>query len=246
MKKFTSILCALLLLLSGAAHAELMVNQLNGFNAGSSEQLEVVNSNSYSDASGSVTNHPVNLPASIAAGNLLLIFFASNSTQTITDPSGWTVTLTKTNTDHFRIYSKIATGSEGATQTISLSGATRANATSYQISGNRPTVTSSDIEVSTASDASTATPNPPNLAPAWGAARNVWFAATFATSGGYTFTSCPADYTSSCLNVNSSTSAGNGVATGYRILDAASDDPGTYSTATAVTRSTYTVAVRPQ
>lgn len=248
MKKLTAFLCAFLILLSGAVRADLTINNLTGFDAGSEAPLlAIVTSATYSDNTGSIANHPVTLPASIVAGNMLIMFFVSNSTQTITtDPSGWTVTLTKVNTDHFRIYTKIATGSEGATVTVGLSGNTRANAATFQISGNRGTVTSSDVEVSTAVDASTATPNPPSLAPAWGSAANIWFAVTFAMDGGYTFTSCPTNYTVGCLNANSSSSAGNGVSVGYRLLTASSEDPGTFTTTTAVTRSAYTVAVRPQ
>lgn len=37
-----------------------------------------------------ITNHVVNLPANISAGDCLLVFFASDGNPTITFPGGWT------------------------------------------------------------------------------------------------------------------------------------------------------------
>jgi len=84
--------------------------------------LSLVSSTSYSSNDTAVTSAVITLPSGIVAGNLLLIFFIkSNVTDDITPPSGWTelAVATPNGSDLAKIYAKIATDAEGATQTIS-------------------------------------------------------------------------------------------------------------------------------
>lgn len=209
--------------------------------------VAIAATNTYSDNTGSVSSHPINLPASISAGQLLVVFAAFHGTPTVTDPAGWTVLVSKVNADTYRVYAKIASGSEGATVTVDLSGNARASAVSYRITGAQTVdpPTSSEISVSTAVDASTATPDPPNLTPSWGSAENLWVAVTFSSDGNFTFSSYPTNYTDGQQNVQTGGGTGNAVSVASRLLTATSEDPGTFTTVTSRSRSTYTLAVRP-
>jgi hypothetical protein len=72
------------------------------------------------DSAASVS---ANLPSGIAAGDLLVMFVsvATNTGSTITTPTGWTQFLAQVTGQRSGAYYKVATGSEGATQTVSLS-----------------------------------------------------------------------------------------------------------------------------
>lgn len=209
--------------------------------------LAIAATNTYSKSDAGISSHPINLPAGIASGDLLLVFAVFNGGPTVTDPSGWSLLASNgASGDAARIYAKIADGSEGATVTVTLSGNQRAHAASYRITGNRNGVTSSEIAVSTAVDANTATPDPPSLTPSWGSDENLWIAVDLCASSAFTFSSYPTNYSLGQLNAQSgNNNNANAVSVAARLLTATSEDPGSFTTVTARDRSTYTLAVRP-
>ncbi len=204
----------------------------------------IATTNTYSDAVGG-TSHAVNLPTGISVGDLLLIFMSINNGSTITDPSGWVVLESHLNNDDHRIYARIADGSEGSTVTVTLNTTKMASAVSYRITGGRNGTSSSEIAVSSAVDASTTTPDPPNLAPSWGSDDNLWIALTLASDGNWTLSSYPTNYTLGQQNVQTDSGAGNSVTVAARNLTASSEDPGVFTCITSRTRSSYTLAIRP-
>lgn len=249
MRKLFSAILALCLFATIAAANNILLNPYRFGGGSPPASLAIANTNTYSLNSAS-TSHDINLPSGISAGNLVLIFACKNNTaETISDPSGFTLLLDKDNNDNFLIWGKIATGSEGATVNTTLSSGQRMAAVSYLITGNRNGLSSSEIAISSAVDASTATPDPPNHTPSWGSAENLWIALSFASDGGYTYTQGsgnPTNYTLGELNSTVSTGNGCGVLTASRLLTASSEDPGAFTTVTARNRSTYTLAIRPQ
>lgn len=87
------------------------------------------------------SNNPtINLPASIASGDLLLIFFACDSTAIITaGPSGFTQ-LKKVHSGSgtqldLYVYYKTATGSEGASTSLTLNTPTHSAHVTYRVTG---------------------------------------------------------------------------------------------------------------
>lgn len=210
--------------------------------------LAIVNSASYTNGDTAATSHNVTLPSSIVSGNLLLLFCGINGTPTVTDPTGWTVTLSATNTDTWRIYSRIADGSEGATVTVGLSASNRMGCAAYQISGNQNGTSSSEIAISSASNANTANPDPPSLTPSWGSAANIWIAVCFSADSNSNLSSYPTNYSTEQVNGKNGTGAGGGgtgATIAARALTATSEDPGTFAWDSAKQRSAYTLAVRP-
>lgn len=78
------------------------------------------------------TSHVINLPASISAGDLLLLWFTCDglSGTGISTPSGWTLeesTQVATNSDLGYLFSKTATGSEGSTVTVTTTGTSQSS-----------------------------------------------------------------------------------------------------------------------
>ena len=82
------------------------------------------------DSAASVS---ANLPSGIVAGDLLVMFvsIATATASIITTPTGWTQFLAQVTTQRTGAYYKIATGSEGATQSVSLS--TNGNTASFNV-----------------------------------------------------------------------------------------------------------------
>lgn len=211
--------------------------------------LDVAATNTYSDNTGLLLIHPINLPASITAGDLLLLFCTFNGSPTVTDPSGWTLIgqgTTPGTYDTLRIYARIADGLEGATVSITINAAQRAQAIAYRIVGNRNGVTSSEIAVSAVNEqAATTNPDPPNLTPSWGSAANLWIAVMFAHDGNLTISAYPSGYTDDQLQVKVSGGSGGAVAAATKIATGTSDDPGVFTTVTSRNLSSFTLAVRP-
>lgn len=213
--------------------------------------LSLAASASWNSANATTSSAAVTLPSGIAAGNLLLMFFIKNgTTDDITDPSGWTelASATPNSTDLAKIYAKIASGSEGATETVAITSAQRAAAITYRITGNRNGVTSSEIAVSSVNiDGNTLSPNSPSLTPSWGSAENLWISVGFANDGAFTFGSYPTNYSLGQQLSQHGTASANAVVAAAYLLTASSEDPGAFTiSVSSRVWNTYTLAVRPQ
>lgn len=92
-----------------------------------------VNASAYQ--SSGVNTLAVNMPASIVAGNLLLVFLRFSGTTAPTAPAGWTMKASDT-THKVAVAYRIATGSEAASYTFTCGvGQIFSDAFSVQISG---------------------------------------------------------------------------------------------------------------
>lgn len=171
------------------------------------------------------TSHDVTLPSTIEAGNLL-VMIARLNTGTVGAPPGWSVLgddglLGATSTGSQAVFTKIATGSEGATANVSASGAAGCVAITYEISGW------SDV-VALVADA---TEDPPNLAPWFGAQDTLWIAnmASLRTND-WSVSAAPTNYSNLLEAANPSVSASSvGMVSAERTLNAASENPGTFT-----------------
>jgi hypothetical protein len=192
-------------------------------------------------AGSSALSHDVTLPSDIVAGDVLVMWFrTATSPVDITTPSGWTALdsfgLGGTSTVMFRV----ADGNEGATVTVTLSATRFVSALVYQIKGAHGDV-EADIEGSTTID-------PPNLAPTWGSADNLWIALHSARRGNTYATAPPSGYGDMETISTAPGSADNGhcnVSGAHRILEASSENPGVFTTADDNNPHAATVAVRP-
>ena len=186
------------------------------------------------------TSHTVNLPAGIEAGDLLLVFFASDGYPTISFPAGWTQ-LFQTNSSFavaFGAWYRIADGGEGATITVTTPLGEMTAHTSYRITGYSGTP-----EAGTPAIGFSYYPNPPGLTPTWGAKDTLWFACE---GNDYTrpVTAYPTNYTDS-RNDYCDQYSGCGVGTARRELNAATEDPGTFTISLSDQWVANTVAIQP-
>jgi len=199
------------------------------------------------------SSHTVNLPASIAAGDTLLVFFGHKDAAGATPgfPGGWTVLGEIENAAGSLACLcpawRKADGTEGASITVTTTNTTRQAHCSLRITGAAdPTVTAPTTQAG-ATLANTNVPNPPNCNP--GVSKDYLFVAAFVSSAGRITSTDPTNYTHSSQtngsNSGTTTAAGVGVAT--RQLTASSDDPGTFLTTGGSTEETasQTIAIHP-
>lgn len=190
--------------------------------------------------SANATSHTVNLPASIAAGDLLLIIAEFLSNPGTVSVTGWTFIQTDANgTAIFVSYLwKLATGSEGATATLTTSNSVHGNYISYRISGWDGVTAPA---TGTATTGSSSNPDPPSLTPSWGAQDTLWIPVE-GHANTAAITTAPTNYTNLItISVNSSS-----VSSAQRQLNAATENPGTFtSSGTPNTWVAQTIAIKP-
>jgi len=200
-------------------------------------QVVAVNGGNHADA----TEHPVNLPADISAGDLLLVFFSADSIPTITFPGGWTQ-LFQATVDTYIVsgaWYRIADGAEGLTIAVITSEGQASAHTSYRITGYTG---APEIAFNTGY---TSKPDPPSLTPTWGAKDTLWFASCGYEIGTTTVSAYPASYTN---GRNDRYDAGTGVCVGTarRELNAISENPGTFTISLAGRCLNSTTAIQPE
>jgi hypothetical protein len=200
----------------------------------------VVNTSSFNDAAS--TSHAVTLPASIVAGNLLLVFFTTGTAGcTSTIPTGWSALYQDVNITASLFAScfyKTADGTEGATLTITTSGSTKIAANAWQISGWSGTPT-----VSTVKTGASTTPSSNILSPTGSSADFL-----FLTIAHVSVFSNTSSYPSSYINgVNAQTSASGDASTtsASRQLTTTSETPGSFTMASTGSWAGFTVGILP-
>jgi len=185
----------------------------------------IVNSATTNFAAGSPSN--VNLPASIVAGNKLVILLGVAGNQTVTTPAGWTASSPLATSGgtagadrRLYVFEKTASGSEGATVAISSTGTTGGGmAIAYQINGS-----SSATLYANGGAASTVAPDPPNNNPGSSAA-TLWIAAAVKRES-VDASGAPSGYANLVVSRNGSNISGMAA---DKTSTASSEDPGTFS-----------------
>lgn len=192
------------------------------------------------------TSHTVALPTGIAASQRLIAIFATRSSGDTSWPVGWTEILDANvgaDTAMVAAY-RDCDGTEGASITVTT-GASRACA--WQVwrlsAGNF--IAGVAPEVGTLAGSNDANPNPPSLSPSWGAQNTLWIAATTVkdVASPPTVSGYPTNYSTNQTAVGGV--ANNfGVGAAARILNASSEDPGTFTLSGAEKWCANTIAIR--
>lgn len=178
------------------------------------------------------TNMQVNMPASVAAGDLLIVLVESRNAVTWTKPSGWNDISTLAQAGGSSVgqlngFYKIAAGTEaGTTPQWTASGVTTAIWNTFKVTtwhGTTPP------EATTTNGDSSAA-NPPNLAPSWGADDTLWVAiAGHAASTASAWSAGPSGYGN--FQCNGASTGGAAVSMGIATLtnNASSENPGAFT-----------------
>jgi hypothetical protein len=136
----------------------------------------VVQATNKSATSTAGTSHTVNLPASIAAGDLLIVLLDKGSTAaTVNALAGWTELLDENSGNGLYIAYRKADGTEGATITLTTSANTRSAEITYRISGAQDPAIQAP-EIGTTGTGTSATPDPPTCTPTGGTKTYLWIA----------------------------------------------------------------------
>lgn len=209
---------------------------------------QIVASN-FSGEESDVTTHGVDLPATVNAGELLLIYASINDPRTFTAPTGWTLIRELAfDLNAGAVFGKVAAGTEGGTSvTFDTSGTTRSAHYSIAVSGWGGALTS--VEVSAGfGQGSTVTHNPDAVTASWGADDNLFIASAHVRKGGSrVVTAWPTDYTSNQLSYKTAANSGGAlIAIASRELASATDDPSTFTTDVDSTNSvSFTTVIKP-
>ena len=192
------------------------------------------------------TDHYVSMPATVDAGDLLIVLFTNDEGATVTTPSGWNLLASDANGTQVRlsVYYKIAAGTEGGT-TVNFvtSPAQEAAAQVYRITNWHGTT---PPEISTAVTGTNTRPDPASLDPAgWDVADTLWIAVAGQDRGQGTPTAYPAYYTNGISTLSSATTDNCRTLSARRVLAAASEDPGPFTIPASEEWVAFTIAVRP-
>ena len=209
----------------------------------------VVESVTESSFSTNTTNHTVDLPATVGAGNLLLMIFTSYGSSTQTTPSGWTA-LDKqqgsTTSVTSGVYARDADGSEGGTGVnAATSGPTTGSAHVYRVSGWGGTL-ADDVDISTVIGGTNNVPNPGSVTAGWGADDNLFIAICGSADDDQTMLNDPSTY-SNLID----TPCGGGANASGRSASArkestgATEDPVTFTLASSEEWLAWTVVIKP-
>ena len=195
------------------------------------------------------TDHYVNMPAMVNAGDLLIVLFTNDGNATVTTPAGWSLLASDRRVIAVRLsaYYKIAVGDEdGTTVNFVTSTGQEAAAQVYRITNWHGTT---PPEISTAATGTSTSPNPASLDPAgWDVADTLWIAVAGQDRGDQSGTTAyPASYTDG-ISTQSSDPATIRVCrtlSARRVLTAASEDPGAFTIPVTDAWVAFTIAVRP-
>ncbi len=200
--------------------------------------------------STAATSHPVDMPATVDAGDLLLVLFTNDMAAggTTTTPAGWTSKASDAQNNAVRggVYVKVADGTEDATTVdFVTSAAEEASAQVYRIPSGEWSGTTAGVEVSAVSGASTNAPNPASLNPgAWGTENTLWIAYTGASS--YTsVTTYPTSFSGGVHNLSNTGTGGASTSSAWFESAVASVDPGAFAVANTTDSVAYTIGIRP-
>lgn len=210
----------------------------------------VASTGTYASGGTQVNPHPVPMPATVDAGDLLIIAFAMESGTAPAAPTGWTrhvISGAATN-PVFHILLKDADGTEGGTtvdfETVSTSFAC---AQVYRITGWHGAL-ADDVDLGTAASGTGNSPDPPSVAAGWGSAENLFicFYGTGNDDSDDAITP-PTNY-GNALYIETESSLNNpSIGSARRELTGDTDDPGTFSGLDSNEEwHTQTLVIRPE
>ena len=193
-----------------------------------------------STEASAATSHDISLPASISAGDLLIVFIATDGSNTFSWPEGWTE-LCESNILHvsMAVAYRAADGNEGATVVSTSTNSEKSSHAAYRITGYDGVQ-----EVSAVATGQSTAPNPASLTPSWGSADTLWIAVA-----AYDATSFTMGYPYADNNLWQKTMGGGtgdcGIAVCSDELTQVSADPGAFTLNASEQWSAYTIAVSP-
>ncbi len=204
----------------------------------------VVETTATSLETSGVTNHTVSLPSGIVSGNLLIVNFAVDGNPGVSWPAGWTeiFEVAKSSLNALAVAYRKADGTESSTITVTTGASKTSSHTSYRISGAIDPTTQAP-EISTGATGASTNPDPDNLTPTGGAKDYLWLAVHGHNKDANT-TAFPTNYTNG-VSTQGGGSTGSAIGSAERNLNAASENPATFTIGAALDWVAATIAIHP-
>lgn len=202
----------------------------------------VVQATASSTEDSDVTSHTVSLPSGIVDGNLLVVFFAhDDATSTVTFPAGWTDLggLGYTFGTLSAAY-RFADGGEGASIAVTTTNARNSAHNAYRITGHSAGV---GPEISAGATGDSVTPDPDSLNPLGDTKDYLWIAVEGHDQDTNT-TALPTSY-GPIVEAHSTGTNAHSCASAPRSLNAASEDPSSFTIQTSRDWGARTLVVYP-
>lgn len=191
------------------------------------------------------TSHVVNMPATVDAGDLLIMVGAVDGNPTFTFADSFVQRHLSANGTALTLVvaTKTADGSEdGGTSTVTVSASERAAWQVFRVTAWHGT---SLPEYGTAGTGTGTSADPPTCTPTW-AQDDTLFITLLSTDATRTITTWPTNYGLDQTTQDSASGTGGGAAhTAGRELNATSDDPAAYTINTSAVWVVNTMAIRP-
>jgi hypothetical protein len=185
----------------------------------------------------------VTLPSGTTAGDLVIVAFAEVGTSAVTWPAGWTDLHSgndASSTTRVEVRQRVASGALGASITITTASAVNTAHYAWRIAASNTTTAPEAVGTSGFSVSADA----PSLNPTgWGAEDTLWLALMVTNTQPSSITGFPASYANTATSGVSGQVVSLGV--GERLLNAVSEDPGTFTLSGASNWRAVTIGVRP-
>jgi len=204
-----------------------------------------VNDSSTYETLSYLTTHPITMPSTINSGELLVCFMTT-STSAGTGPAlaGWTEVVGEYGTvgiSDCYVFAKVASGSEGATESFVMDNGCRMAAITLAITSWEGTL--SGVEFSADNTATDAAPDTLTLTPSWGSDDTLWVSQV-SLRRGRTVSVYP--YADNNTYISSGTSNGNpAMFLGSDEIAAATEDPSAATISASTDWWGITMAVQP-
>ena len=201
------------------------------------------------NGTAAVTSAAVNLPATVNAGDTLIVFHRSAVSGAHAYPGGWTEFFDIGTPDQTSAAWKKADGTEGGTQITVTQASGKFASVAYSI-GNAADPTVTAPQASTGTSGNSANPDPGTVTPTGGADDYLWLTFMGVEGEQTSPPTYPTNYTESQTAADSG--AGGAITTNVRVagakrtdLNAASENPGTFTISAADDWRAFTIAVHP-
>lgn len=202
-------------------------------------------------SNGAGTSHSIVLPATVNAGDRLILIIQSSLpgaaftyTWDNTTAGTWTQVFNVATADDDRAacFEKIAAGNEdGLTLTITTSGSVASEALAIRVTGAHA---SAATEAATDATQNSSTHDPPSITPSWGAADTLFIALAMQQGGTREYSAFPTSYTETGY-VNNGGNPGACIGYAYRSNNTTSEDPAAFTSSASLRPIVATLAIRP-
>lgn len=205
----------------------------------------------YNTLGTATTDHVIDLPDNLVAGDRVLICLGLRTTTAFTWPTSpaWTQVAAQnapTSGGRLEIRYRDVDGTEGWNNTTSSITVTTGSSIKgcgfpWKITGFN---TASAPEATTAQGSATSTPDPPSLGPTWGAEDNLWITVCY-SNGNNTTTTYPLLYLDNQENAATTGASSASDRICSRNVNAATEDPGSFTLDGSQNCALATIAIRP-